>query len=65
VWSHYSAIIGEWFLKAGAMKDISFQHCLADADQVAHYLAGNVYSSKEFLVRDGDPPDFILPYVKS
>ena len=63
VWSPYSAILAECFSKASMMEDVSFQHCMRDANQVAHQLAKHVYQSKENLVWDGDPPGFILPYL--
>jgi ribonuclease HI len=63
VWSPYSAIMVKCFLKASSMKEVLFQHCNRDANQVAHSLARHVYESKENLVWNGDPPKFILPFV--
>jgi hypothetical protein len=42
---------------------ISFKHCFRDANQVAHQLARHAFVTKQFLVWDGGPPGFILPYV--
>jgi hypothetical protein len=55
VWSPYSAIMVECFLKASSMEEVLFQHCNRDANQVAHSLARHVYESKEKLVWNGDP----------
>jgi ribonuclease HI len=63
VWNSYSTILAECFMKVGATKDISFQHCFMDANKVSHNLARNVYRSKCNLVWDEDPPDFILADV--
>jgi ribonuclease HI len=44
--SPYSAILSECFLKISTMQEISFEHCLRDANQVAHQLARNDFISK-------------------
>jgi ribonuclease HI len=61
--SPYSAILSECFLKISIMQEISFEHCLRDANQVTHQLARNAFISKQYIVWEGDPPVFILSYV--
>jgi hypothetical protein len=46
VWSTYSTIMAECFLKANSMRGVLFQHCNRDANLVAHSLAWHVYESK-------------------
>jgi hypothetical protein len=55
--------LAEYFMKASTIKGISFQHCQRDANQVAHELARNAFSSKNFLSWEGDPLGFIKPFV--
>ena len=63
IWSPYSAILAECFLKASTMNIASLQLCPRDANQVAHELAKHAYQMKVQLEWDGDTPDFILPFV--
>jgi hypothetical protein len=62
VWSPYSAIWAECFMKASTFNGISFHHCSSDANKVAHELARNAYSTKD-LSWDGDPPGSIKTFV--
>ena len=50
-------------MKAGTIRSVSVQHCLRDANQVAHELARYAYDSKESRVWDGDPPGFIFHFL--
>jgi hypothetical protein len=62
VWSPYSVVMAECFMKASTIKGISFQHYPRDVNKVGHELR-NDYSFKGFLNWDGDPPGFIKPFV--
>jgi ribonuclease HI len=62
-WSPYSAILAECFMKASTINGISFHHCPREENKVAHEIARNAYSTKEFLSWDGDPPGFIKTFV--
>jgi hypothetical protein len=50
VWSPYTAILANCFLKISSMSDVSFVHCLRDANVVAHQLAKYAYRTKDILV---------------
>ena len=63
VWSPHAAILAEGFMSASLMDEVSFVHCLREANQVAHQLAKQVYHTKENFVWEGDPPNFLLPFV--
>jgi hypothetical protein len=45
------------------MNGVAFQHCLREANVVAHQLAKYVYQTKENFIWEGDPPSFLLPFV--
>jgi ribonuclease HI len=55
IWSPYSAILAECFLKASNIESVSFQHCPRKANQVAHNLAKFAYDTKQTFSWDGDP----------
>jgi hypothetical protein len=50
VWSLYTAILANCFPKISIMSDVSFVHCLRDANVVAHQLAKYAYRTKDILV---------------
>jgi ribonuclease HI len=62
-WSPYSLIMTECFTKVSILRGISFQHCPREANEVAHQLARNAYTSKQHLAWDGDSLGFIKPFV--
>jgi hypothetical protein len=45
------------------MEERAFLHCPREANQVAHELAKFADTTRENRVWEGDPPDFILPFV--
>ena len=63
IWSPHAAILAESFMNASTMDEVSFQHCLREANQVAHQLAKHVYHTKENFIWEDDPPSFLLPFV--
>lgn len=63
VWSPFSAILAECFMKAHSLDSVEFIHCPREANQVAHQLAKFSYSSNSVLSWDGEPPEFIFPFV--
>jgi hypothetical protein len=50
IWSPYTAILADCFLKAHSFKDISFEHCRREA-------------SNYVVSWDDAPPSFIIPFV--
>lgn len=63
VWTPHAAILAENFMNASTMNVVAFQHCLREANEVAHQLAKYVYQTKENFIWEGDPPSFLLPFV--
>jgi ribonuclease HI len=63
VWTPHAAILAESFMNASTMNGVAFQHCLREANVVAHQLAKYVYQTKENFIWEGDPPSFLLPFV--
>ena len=63
IWNPHAAILAEIFMKISMMDSVIFQHCLREANQVAHNLAKYVYETKESLCWVEDPPGFLLPFV--
>jgi ribonuclease HI len=61
--SPYAAILADCFAIASKIDNISFNHCQREANQVAHQMAKYSYDTKESHAWDGDPPDFILPFI--
>ena len=63
VWTPHAAILAESFMNASTINGVAFQHCLREANVVAHQLAKYVYQTKENFIWEGDPPSFLLPFV--
>jgi ribonuclease HI len=63
IWSPYTAVLADCFLKAHSFKDISFEHCRREANQVAHQLAKFSFESNSVVSWDDAPPSFIIPFV--
>jgi hypothetical protein len=51
------------FQKASRMELVILQHCLLDANMVAHNLSKVAYETKVNIFWDGRPPDFIIADV--
>ena len=63
VWSPYSAIITDCFIRAHRIGGITVQHCRREANMVAHNLARHVVDSSSSVFWDSEPPSFIMPGV--
>ena len=61
VWTPNAAILAESFMTVSTMEEVDFQHCLREANEVAHQLAKFVYQTKESFIWEGDPPLFFYP----
>uniref|UniRef100_A0ACD5U7R5 Uncharacterized protein n=1 Tax=Avena sativa TaxID=4498 RepID=A0ACD5U7R5_AVESA len=60
IWSPYSAILADCFEIAQRMANISFLHCLREANKVAHNLARLAFDSDSVIAWDGDPHSSVL-----
>ena len=63
IWSPYSAIITDCFIRAHRIGGITVQHCRREANMVAHKLARHVVDSNLSVFCDSDPPSLFLPDV--
>ena len=61
VWSPYSAILTDCFIRAHHIGSIMVQHCRGEANSVAHKLARHAFDSNLSIFWDSDPPSFIVP----
>ena len=59
----YSVTLADCFARAKMIDGVSFSHCPREANRVAHHLAKHSYDTQSAFDWDGDPPNFILPYV--
>ena len=65
IWSPYSAILVDCFVRAQRIGKISVQHCKREANLLAHNLARYAFDSNSSIFWDCDPPSFIMPYVQN
>jgi ribonuclease HI len=56
IWSPYSVVLADCFMRALSFSSISFDHCPREVNQVAHHLAKYSYKSNSVIRWDGDPP---------
>ena len=63
IWSSYTAILVDYFLRSSRIGAITVQHCNPEANQAAHNLARYAFDSNLSYVWDGDPPSFIMADV--
>jgi hypothetical protein len=58
IWSLYTSNLADCFLKAHSFKDISFEHCGREPNQVAHQLAKFSFASNFVVSWVDAPPSF-------
>ena len=63
VWSPFSAILDDCFMRTHSFNSIGFQHCPREANKVAHHLEKVSFESNYVISWDGDPPGFIMPFA--
>ena len=63
IWSPYSAILVDCFVKAHSIGSVSVQHCRREANVVAHNLAKHALETNSYTFWEDDPPRFIFADV--
>jgi ribonuclease HI len=59
----YHAILSDCFQVASRIEPFSIQHCLREANMVAHKLARTCFDSNNSIFWGCDPPNFIIADV--
>ena len=63
VWSPFTSILIDCFVRSSRHGAIKVQHCNWGANLVAHNLARHAFDSNSSISWDCDPPSFIMPDV--
>ena len=63
IFGPYTATLADCFVRAKMINEVTFKHCPREANRVGHHLAKHSYDTQSSFEWDGDPPNFILPYV--
>jgi hypothetical protein len=59
-WGESAAIFADCVDRAALIDKVSFKHCLREANEVAHEIASNSFSTRNSYNWVDEPPDFII-----
>jgi hypothetical protein len=59
-WGESAAIFANCVDRAALIDKVSFKHCLRQANEVAHEIASNSFSTRNSYNWVDEPPDFII-----
>jgi ribonuclease HI len=62
-WSEESAVFADCVDLSSSIGEVSFKHCLREANGVAHVLARVAFESSSSGLWEGEPPNFIVSHL--